>query len=138
MSDEFPRLIAPCLDAVDAPALAAFWQAFLGLGYRPGQGPDDDPAFIVIDGPDGVPELAFQQVESLPPVTWPHGDTPQQIHLDLSVATAAQQTRQVERALALGAILLDDRRGDPTDPLVVLADPAGHPFCLIRPPDAAN
>jgi len=92
----------------------------------------------VIDGVDGTPELAIQQVDSLPPVTWPHGDTPQQIHLDLFVATAAHQARQVERALELGATLLDDRRGDPIDPLVVLADPARHPFCLIRPPDAAN
>ena len=49
MTAAFPRLIAPCLDATDGPALAAFWKEFLGLGYRPGQGPADDPSFIVVD-----------------------------------------------------------------------------------------
>lgn len=41
------------------------------------------------------------------------------------------------RALARGATLLDDRSDDDGDPLVVMADPAGHPFCLIAPPAAA-
>ena len=134
MSDQPPELIAPCLDAEDGRALAAFWQEFLGLPYRPGQGPDDDPNFIVIDGPAGAPTLAVQQVESLPRATWPGGDTPQQVHLDLLVRTLDQQRRQVERAVALGAVVLDDRSGDAADPLVVMADPAGHPFCLICPP----
>lgn len=138
MTTAFPRLIAPCLDATDGPALAAFWKEFLGLGYRPGQGPADDPSFIVIDAADETPALAVQQIEVLPPVTWPVGHIPQQIHLDLFVATAEEQQRHVTRALELGADLLDDRRHDRADPLVVMADPAGHPFCLIRPPDPAG
>ena len=36
-----------------------------------------------------------------------------------------------ERALALGATLLDDSRRDPEEPLRVYADPSGHPFCLF-------
>ena len=36
-----------------------------------------------------------------------------------------------ERALALGARLLEDRSDDPEEPLRVYADPAGHPFCII-------
>ena len=31
----------------------------------------------------------------------------------------------------LGATVLDDRSGDPEEALYVLADPAGHPFCLF-------
>jgi hypothetical protein len=39
---------------------------------------------------------------------------------------------QHERALALGATLLDDHRArDPEEPLRVYADPAGHPFCVF-------
>ena len=134
MSDDFPRLIAPVLDAEDGRALAAFWQAFLGLDYRPDQGPDDDPGFIVIDGPDAMPKLAIQEVASLPRPTWPTAHVPAQAHLDLVVADRDAQARQVQRAIELGAVLLDDRSGDDADPLVVMADPAGHPFCLIAPP----
>lgn len=136
MTDDAPRLIAPCLDAEDGRALAHFWSTFLRLDYRPGQGPDDDPGFIVIDGPEGAPKLAIQQVTSLPRVTWPSGDVPAQAHLDLVVGDRDAQARQVARALELGAELLDDRSDDDTDPLVVMADPAGHPFCLIAPPVA--
>jgi hypothetical protein len=131
---EFPRLIATVLDTEDAPALAAFWRDFLGLAYRPGQGPADDPGFIVLDDEHGSPKLAVQQVGSLRPPSWPSGDVPAQMHLDLFVSDADAQRHQVDRAIGLGAQVLDDRSGDAADPLVVLADPAGHPFCLIAPP----
>jgi hypothetical protein len=38
---------------------------------------------------------------------------------------------QHERALALGARLIEDRSDDPEEPLRVYADPAGHPFCIF-------
>jgi hypothetical protein len=56
---------------------------------------------------------------------------PQQLHLDLTVPTAAHLDVQHERALALGARLLRDCSGDPEEPLRVYADPAGHPFCVF-------
>jgi hypothetical protein len=79
--------------------------------------------------------VAFQQVAVLPTATWPEGPVPQQLHLDLAVPTTAELDVQHERALALGARLLDDRSEDPEEPLRVYADPAGHPFCLfvVRP-----
>jgi hypothetical protein len=39
--------------------------------------------------------------------------------------------RQRQRAEELGATLLYDRTADDNEPLYVLADPAGHPFCLL-------
>ncbi len=39
--------------------------------------------------------------------------------------------RHREHAEALGARLLNDRSHDQGEPLYVLADPAGHPFCLL-------
>jgi hypothetical protein len=36
-----------------------------------------------------------------------------------------------QRAESLGAQLLLDRTDDPDEPLYVLADPAGHPFCIF-------
>jgi hypothetical protein len=79
----------------------------------------------------GRARLAFQQVAALPEVTWPEGPVPQQLHLDLTVPTMAELNVQHERALALGARLLDDRADDPEEPLRVYADPAGHPFCIF-------
>jgi hypothetical protein len=75
--------------------------------------------------------VAFQQVAALPRATWPEGPVPQQLHLDLTVPTTAELDAQHDRAMALGAELLEDRSGDPEEPLRVYADPAGHPFCIF-------
>jgi len=53
------------------------------------------------------------------------------LHLDTTVPTKADLDAAHERALALGARLLEDRSDDPEEPLRVYADPAGHPFCII-------
>ena len=71
------------------------------------------------------------KVAELPEATWPDGPTPQQLHLDTTVPTEADFDVQHERALALGARLLEDRSDDPEEQLRVYADPAGHPFCII-------
>jgi hypothetical protein len=56
---------------------------------------------------------------------------PQQLHLDTVVPDVGELDAQHERALALGATLLLDRRDDPVEQLYVYADPAGHPFCIF-------
>ena len=55
--------------------------------------------------------------------TWPDPAVPQQFHLDIMVEDVAASGPLV---LALGAQKLDGED--------VYADPAGHPFCLIRRP----
>lgn len=52
------------------------------------------------------------------------------------MSTAADLDVQHERALALGARLLEDRSDDAEEPLRVYADPAGHPFCIFVADDA--
>lgn len=54
-----------------------------------------------------------------------------QLHLDFKVATVEDLERHCEHAEKLGARLLHDRSRDEGEPLYVLADPAGHPFCLL-------
>jgi hypothetical protein len=54
-----------------------------------------------------------------------------QMHLDFKVGTVEELERHRERAESLGARLLYDRSQDQGEPLYVLADPAGHPFCLL-------
>jgi len=83
-----------------------------------------------LTSPAGGAVLAFQKVGELPEATWPAGPVPQQFHLDATVPTVADLDVQHERALALGARLLEDRSDDPQEPLRVYADPAGHP-CII-------
>nr|BFF19653.1 VOC family protein [Promicromonospora thailandica] len=125
------------LDTTDARALAEFYRQLLDLEYRPGDAPPSDGQpdprgadWLVLRNDDGV-DLAFQQVEDLPRSTWPGTDVPQQLHLDTSVPDAAALTAARDRALELGATQLFDRFDDPDEPLYVLADPAGHPFCIF-------
>jgi Glyoxalase-like domain len=134
----FPEFQQVVLDSTDARALAEFYRQLLGLAYRPGDEPptagEPDPQgqdWLVLRDANGSVRMAFQQVTELPEVTWPAGPVPQQLHLDLTVATAAGLDAQHERALALDARLLLDRSGDPEEPLRVYADPAGHPFCIF-------
>jgi hypothetical protein len=53
------------------------------------------------------------------------------MHQDFRVPTIEELQRQRQRAEDLGATLLYDRTDDAGEPLYVLADPAGHPFCLL-------
>jgi catechol 2,3-dioxygenase-like lactoylglutathione lyase family enzyme len=129
------------LDGTDARVLAEFYRRLLGFRYRPGDEPPPagrpDPQgedWLVLRDPAGGVQVAFQQVAALPRATWPEGPVPQQLHLDLTVPTTAELDAQHERALALGAELLEDRSDDPEEPLRVYADPAGHPFCIFVAP----
>jgi catechol 2,3-dioxygenase-like lactoylglutathione lyase family enzyme len=133
-----PQVRQVVLDTENARELAEFYRQLLGLAYRPGDEPpppgEADPAgadWLVLRSPAGSAGIAFQQVGSLPAATWPGGPRPQQLHLDLTVPTAADLDGQHERVLALGARLLLDRFDDPDEPLRVYADPAGHPFCIF-------
>ena len=134
----FPELRQVVLDCSDARALAEFYRRLLGLRYRPGDEPREGDAqdprghdWLVLQGEDGDGLLAFQQVAQLSPPTWPDGPIPQQMHLDMTVATRDDLDAQHARALELGARLVLDRSADLTEPLRVYADPAGHPFCIF-------
>jgi catechol 2,3-dioxygenase-like lactoylglutathione lyase family enzyme len=136
---EFPELLQTVLDTTDARALAEFYRQLLGLTYRPGDEPppagQPDPAgsdWLVLCDATGRRVLAFQQVTKLPEASWPDSvPHPQQLHLDLTVPTMADLSRQHDRALALGARLRFDRSDDPQEPLCVYADLSGHPFCIL-------
>ncbi len=133
---EYPQLLHTVLDTTQPRELAEFYRQLLGLQYRPGDEPPpagapDEADWLVLVDADWVRKLAFQQVDSLPRTTWPRHDVPMQLHVDFTVPSLAELTRQRQRAEALGARLLLDRTDDPDEPLYVLADPSGHPFCLF-------
>ncbi|MDQ6935126.1 MAG: VOC family protein [Actinomycetota bacterium] len=133
---EYPRLLHTAIDTTDVRALAEFYRQLLGLQYRqgdepPANGDADDADWLVVVDPNGVRNLAFQQVERLERTTWPTHDVPMQMHLDFTVSSLEELHRQRERAESLGAQLLLDRTDDSHEPLYVLADPSGHPFCIF-------
>jgi hypothetical protein len=137
--EAFPTFRQVVLDCPDARLLAEFYRQLLHWQYRPGDQPPNagqpDPKgadWLVIQDVRGI-RIAFQQVPELPKVTWPQGPVPQQEHLDLTVADRADLDVQHDRAVALGARLIQDRADDPEEALRIYADPAGHPFCLFVP-----
>lgn len=137
MAETFPFLRAVVLDTRDARRLAEFYRQLLGYSYRPGDEPPPDcqpdergADYVVLRSPDGT-SLAFQQEPEMVPSTWPDHSVPQQVHLDMSVASPDDLVAQRDRVVALGGRLLLDRFDDPEEPLYVFADLAGHPFCIF-------
>jgi catechol 2,3-dioxygenase-like lactoylglutathione lyase family enzyme len=116
------RLHHVVLDCPDPLALATFYSRLLGtpITYA-----DDD--FVVVADSDRSSGIAFQRAPDQRPATWPDPAVPQQIHLDVMVEDVPGS---YDAVLALGATKLAG--GD------VFADPAGHPFCLIRRPGWAE
>ena len=112
------RLHHVIVDCPDPAALAEFWSHVLGqpVTYR-----SDD--FCVVSVDDTTSGLAFQLAPDHLPPRWPDPAHPQQIHLDVMVEDVAAAG---PRVVALGASPLPGEG--------VYADPAGHPFCLIRRP----
>jgi hypothetical protein len=142
MPDTFPALRAVALDATNSRALAEFYRALLGYVYRagdeappPGARDPQGDDWLVLRDRTGEPRLAVQHVDELPTSTWPDPTIPQQLHLDLTVPNVEELGLQRDRAVSLGATILEDRSGDPEEPLYVFADPAGHPFCIFVSPD---
>lgn len=135
---DVPIVRQTVLDCTDARELAEFYRQLLGYTYRPGDeappaGEPDERGqdWLVLRSPDGGHGLAFQQVAELSRSSWPAGEVPQQLHLDMTVESVEQLEAQTERVLGLGGTLLLDRVEDPEEPLRVFADPAGHPFCVF-------
>ena len=134
----FPRIIQIVIDCVSPRKMAEFYHQLFGLEYAEGHEPpapgQPDPTgedWLNLRNPYGGIDLAFQAVDRLPRTTWPEDDIPQQLHLDTAVADFDSLVYHKDRALKLGATVLDDRSDDPLEALWVLADPEGHPFCIF-------
>lgn len=111
------RLHHVVVDCRDPAALAAFYSELLGLPVT-----YESADWVVVADNDSTSGIAFQLAPDHVPPQWPDPARPQQFHLDVMVEDVESAARWVER---LGARRL---AGD------VFADPAGHPFCLVRRP----
>jgi predicted enzyme related to lactoylglutathione lyase len=112
------------IDTRDLPGLANFWSELLGwpiLSSRKREviiGPS-------VDAPIGIcfmPSPDDKVVKN-------------RVHLDLNPgasATAEERALEIQRALALGATVVDVGQGG-DESWTVLADPEGNEFCVVRP-----
>ncbi len=112
------RLHHIVLDCPDPHVLASFYSQLLGepISYI-------SENWVVVSASSKASGLAFQLAPAHQPPTWPNPEIPQQFHLDVMVEDVAAATPHL---LQLGATKLDGEG--------VFADPAGHPFCLVRRP----
>jgi hypothetical protein len=116
------RIQALSIDSTEPRAIAPFWEA--ALGWRRTY---DDGNEIVLESPagspqDGVaPDILFLKVPEAKSVK-------NRLHLDLR---PADQAAEVARLEVLGARRVDVGQG-PESTWVVLADPDGNEFCVLR------
>lgn len=112
------QLYQTVIDCADPRALAAWWRQL--LGWEESSTHDD---WSSIRAPGGTPRIGFQRVPEAKTVK-------NRVHLDFAAADEEATARAIE---AMGAT----RRWvseDPDDRFVVLADPEGNEFCIVRAP----
>jgi predicted enzyme related to lactoylglutathione lyase len=116
------RIQCLCIDAHDPSAIATFWES--ALGWRRTQ---DEPDEVVLEPPEGsaqdgvAADLLFLRV--------PESKTlKNRLHIDLR---PDDQQAEVERLEALGAERVSVGQGDDVT-WVVLADPEGNEFCVLK------
>lgn len=119
------RMYGVVLDCTDVDELARFYRGL--LGYEVAHAEDD--WISLVDPADNSRRLSVQQVSGHRAPTWPGGEAPQQLHLDLLVNDL---TEADGRARALSAVPIADVVVDEYEQFRVYRDPAGHPFCLIE------
>ena len=108
------------IDCADAGRVAAFWGDVLGWDVQR----EGDYMWMSESGEpaDGGLILVFQPVPEPKAVK-------NRIHIDVN-PHGCDQAEEVERLLGLGASHVDIGQGDV--PWVVLADPEGNEFCVLR------
>jgi len=110
------------LDVHDVDQMARFWSE--ALGYRVDR--DDDGNVHLVPPDDAPPEALTVWLQASAD---PKRDKNRN-HPDL-VASDGDVEAEVERLVALGARHVDVGQ-TPDDPFVVLADPEGNEFCILR------
>ena len=120
------RVAHTTVDCHDAYALSEWWKEVLGYGDLDGDPnlPGHEECMIV--SPDGTHRLLFIEVPDDKVVK-------NRMHLDLE-PTEGTRDAELARLLEHGATEVADLRGKygPGSGWVVLADPEGNEFCILR------
>jgi hypothetical protein len=114
------------IDCADAFELSEWWKQLLGYVDLPDDPNEPGHEECMIQSPDGGHRLLFIEVADAKQVK-------NRLHFDLR---PQERTRddEVAWALSAGATLVADHRGirGPGSGWVVLADPEGNEFCILR------
>ena len=120
------------IDCTNAYELSEWWKQVLEYVDVPDDpnGPGDEECWI--QRPDGGHPVLFIEVPEAKSVK-------NRIHLDLR-PNAGTRDQEVARVVALGATRVADHRDihGPNTGWVVLADPEGNEFCILRSEDERN
>ena len=112
------RIDTVTIDARDPQSLARWWAEALAYDVV-----EEEPDEIAVCPPGGAAGTTLLFVDSADAKT-----VKNRLHIDLN---PDDQRAEVERLMALGARRADIGQGDV--PWVVLADPEGNEFCVLRP-----
>lgn len=118
------RVSHTTVDSKDAFALSEWWKPVLGYTDVPGDPNEAGHEECMIVDPMSGHRLLFIET----------GDTKvvkNRVHLDL-VPTDRLRDDEIARVLALGATEVADRRNPDGTGWMVLADPEGNEFCILR------
>lgn len=112
------------VDCRNAYELSEFWKQVLEYVDNPDDPNEPGHEECWIQRPDGGHPLLFIEVPD-------DKVSKNRIHLDLRPSAGVRE-EELERLLALGAREVADRRNPDGTGWVVLADPEGNEFCLLR------
>ena len=118
------RIDTTTVDARDPYALSAWWAAV--LDYRRDPDVPDEPGSeeYLLMSADGAHRILFIEAPDVKSVK-------NRVHFDLR-PTDRIRDEEVVRVLGLGATQIDDQRSPEGAGWVVLADPEGNEFCIVR------
>lgn len=118
------RVSHTTIDCRDAYALSEWWKPVLGYTDLPGDPNEPGHEECMIVDPVSGHRLLFIEVGDL-------HTTEGRLHLDLA-PTDRRRDDEIERVLGLGATQVADRRNPDGTGWMVLADPEGNRFCIVR------
>jgi hypothetical protein len=111
-------------DSRNAFSQSLFWSSVLGFAENPDDPNKPEHEECLIQSPDGTRRILFIDVPEAKQVK-------NRIHFDLE-PTDTTRDQELQRLLNLGATQVDDRRLSDGRGWVVLSDPEGNEFCILR------
>jgi len=118
------RISHTAVDSRDAYAQSVWWAQVLDMAEDPDDPnePGDEECLIVT--PDRSTEVLFIEVPEAK-------ELKNRIHFDLRPIDRTRD-EEIDRVMGLGATQVADRRNDDGTGWMVLADPEGNEFCILR------
>lgn len=112
------------IDATDAYAQSLFWEKVLGFAEDPDDPNEPGHEECMIFSEDGRTRVLFIEVPDKKQVK-------NRVHFDL-VPAEGTRDEEAARLVSIGAMVVNDLRRPDGSGWVVLADPEGNEFCILR------